>query len=148
MKASHHAQKTRLKVSRKASKKAATKRERGKVVWRDHRHKRESSSSSSLFFFVGTSQSFRLMRKSGPFPAFVVSFVFALKGCRPKGTKGTTPAVLLRVQTPPPTSRILRRGFQTTMSGATEESVVPAALWSRVDAAPKVRTMMVDVRFG
>ena len=34
------------------------------------------------------------------------------------------------------------------MSGATEESVVPAALWSRVDAAPKVRTMMVDVRFG
>ena len=99
------------------------------------------------FFFVGTSQSFRLMRKSGPFPAFVVSFVFAL-GCRPKGTKGTTPAVLLRVQTPPPTSRILRRGFQTTMSGATEESVVPAALWSRVDAAPKVRTMMVDVRFG
>ena len=103
------------------------------------------------FFFVGTSSSFRLMRKSGPFPAFVVSFVFAL-GCRPKGTQGTTPAVLLRVQTQPPpkpTSRFLRRGLQTTMRGATEEEpVVPAALWSRVDAAPKVRTMMVDVRFG
>ena len=113
---------------------------------------KESPPPPPHFFFVGTSQSFRLMRKSGPFPAFVVSFVFALKGCRPKGTKGTTPAVLLRgVQTPkPPTlSRILRRGFhRTTMSGATEESVVPAALWSRVDAAPKVRTMMVDVRFG
>ena len=73
------------------------------------------------------------MRKSGPFPAFVVSFgIFALR--RPKGTQGT-----------PPASRVLRRGFQKkTMSGATEEeSVVPAALWSRVDAAPKVRTMMI-----
>ena len=107
---------------------------------------KESPSPPHSFFFVGTSKSFRLMRKSGPFPAFVVSFVFAL-GCRPKGTKGTTPAVLLRVQTPPPTSRFLRRGFQTTMSGATEESVVPAALWSRVDAAPKVRTMMIRCSF-
>ena len=95
---------------------------------------KESPPPPPHFFFVGTSQSFRLIAKVDPF-SFVVSFVFALKGCRPKGTKGTTPAVLLRVQTPPPTSRILRRGFQTTMSGATEESVVPAALWSRVDAA-------------
>ena len=127
-----------LKSRAGASKKAATKRERGKVVWRVHHRN------------VGTSQSFRLMRKSGR--PFLLSFLSSLrsKGCRPKGTTGTT----TRVQTPTcpnataDVETILRRGIFTTMSGATEESVVPAALWSRVDAAPKVRTMMVDVRFG
>ena len=137
----------RLAKSRERRKKAASKRERGKVVWRDHRHKRESSSSSSLFFRRDVTV-FPIDAQKWTFPCFRRFFrLCVLKGCRPKGTKGTTPAVLLRVQTPPPTSRILRRGFQTTMSGATEESVVPAALWSRVDAAPGVRTMMVDVRF-
>ena len=94
------------------------------------------------------------MRKSGrPPPAFVsFGFRFISKALRPKGTTGTP----TRVQTPlPPNPTSRRRAAQKKAKGEEElfttmssRAKVPAALWSRVDAAPKVRTTMCSFWMG